>query len=183
MGVKTKRHLCSHRSFVLFTSCGCLGWLDSRLWSQCLFSYFLNCVCLLLFSHEVLSDSLRSHGLQHIRLSCPFLSSGICSNSCPFSQSCHPTISSCHPLFLLLSTFLSIRGFSNELALCIRWSKYWSFSFSISPSNEYLGLISFRIDWLDLLAVQGTLKSLLHFSIPQISFSVRFLLLTLKRLT
>ena len=103
-------------------------------------------LCLLLFSHEVLSDSLRSHGLQHIRLSSPFLSSGICSNSCPFTQSCHPTISSCHPLFLLLSTFLSIRGFSSELALCIRWSKYWSFSFSISPSNEYLGLISFRID-------------------------------------
>ena len=65
----------------------------------------------------------------------------------------------CHPLLLLLSVFPSISVFLNESALCIRWSKYWSFSFSISPSNDYLGLISFRMDWLDLLAVQGTLKS------------------------
>ena len=68
----------------------------------------------------------------------------------------------CHPLLLLPSIFPSIRVFSNESALCIRWPKYWSFSFNISPSNEYSGLISFRIDWLDLLAVQGTLKSLLQ---------------------
>ena len=67
-----------------------------------------------------------------------------------------------HPLLLLPSIFPSIRVFSNELALCIRWPKYWSFSFSISPSNEYSGLISFRMDWLDLLAVQGTLTSLLQ---------------------
>ena len=66
----------------------------------------------------------------------------------------------CCPLLLLLSTFLSIRVFSSETVLCIRWPKYWSFSFSISPCNEYSGLISFRIDWLDLLAVQGTLKIL-----------------------
>ena len=68
----------------------------------------------------------------------------------------------CRPLSLLSSTYTSIRVFSNESVLCIRWSKNWSFSISISPSNEYLGLISFRIDWLDLLAVQGTLKSLLQ---------------------
>ena len=68
----------------------------------------------------------------------------------------------CHPLLLLPSIFPSIRIFSDELALCIRWPKYWSFSFSISPSNEYSGLISFRMNWLDLLAVQGTLKSLLQ---------------------
>ena len=68
----------------------------------------------------------------------------------------------CHPLLLLPSIFPSIRVFSNEMAPCIRWPKYWSFSFSISPSNEYLGLISFRIDLFDLLAVQGTLKSLLQ---------------------
>ena len=67
----------------------------------------------------------------------------------------------CHPLLLPPSTFPSIRGFSNESVLCIRWPKYGSFSFSISPSNEYSGLISFRMDWLHLLAVQGTLKSLL----------------------
>ena len=68
----------------------------------------------------------------------------------------------CRPLFLPLSIFPSIRFFSNESALCIRWPKYWSFSFNISPSNEHPGLISFRMDWLDLLAVQGTLKSLLQ---------------------
>ena len=66
----------------------------------------------------------------------------------------------CHPLLLLPSIFTSIRVFSNESVLCIRWPKYWSFSLNISPSNEYSGLISFRIEWLDLLAVQGTLKSL-----------------------
>ena len=68
----------------------------------------------------------------------------------------------CHPLLLLPSIFSRIRVFSNELVLCIRWPKYWSFSFTISPSNEYSGLISFRIDQLDLLAVQGILKSLLQ---------------------
>ena len=68
----------------------------------------------------------------------------------------------CHPLLLLPSMFPSIRIFSNESVLCIRWPKYWSFSFSIGPSNEYSGLISFRMDWLDRLAVQGTLKSLLQ---------------------
>ena len=68
----------------------------------------------------------------------------------------------CCPLLLLPSIFLSIRVFSNESALCIRWPKYWSFSFNISPSNEHPGLISFRMNWLDLLAVQGTLKSLLQ---------------------
>ena len=68
----------------------------------------------------------------------------------------------CHPLLLLPSIFPSIRVFSNESVLCIKWPKYWSFSFSISPSNEYPGLISFRMDWLDLHVVQGTLKSLLQ---------------------
>ena len=66
----------------------------------------------------------------------------------------------CHPLLLLPSVFPSIRVFSRKLTFCIRWLKYWSFSFTISPSNEYSGLISFRINWFDLLAVQGTLKSL-----------------------
>ena len=75
----------------------------------------------------------------------------------------------CHPLLLLPSTFPSIRVFSSESVLRIRWPKYWSFSFSISPSNEYSGLISFRIDWLDLLGVQGTLKSLLQHHSPKAS--------------
>ena len=68
----------------------------------------------------------------------------------------------CHPFFLLPSIFPSIRVFSNELVLCIRWAKYWNFNFSISPSSEYSGLISFRVDWTDLIAVQRTLKSLLQ---------------------
>ena len=116
------------------------------------------------FSCSVVSDSLWPHGLKHTRLPCPSLTSGACSNSCPSSQWCHPNISSCFPLLLLPSIFSSIRVFSSKLALRIGWPKYWSFSFSfsISPSNEYSGLISFRIDWFDLLAVQGTLKSLLQ---------------------
>ena len=77
----------------------------------------------------------------------------------------------CHPLLLLLSIFPSIRIFSNESALRIRWPKYWSFSFNISPSNEYSGLISFRIDWFDLLAVQGTLKSLLQYHNSKVSIN------------
>ena len=83
----------------------------------------------------------------------------------------------CHPLLLLPSIFPSIRVFSNESTLLMRWPKYWSFSFSISPSNEHPGLISFRMDWLDLLAVQGTLKSLLqhHSSKPSVLCSASFI--------
>ena len=103
-----------------------------------------------------MSDSLQSHGLQHSRLPCPSLSSRICSNSCSLMLSKHLIL---HYLLLPLpSIFPTIKVFSNELALCIRWPKYWSFSFSISPSNEYSGLISFRIDWLNLLTVQGGLS-------------------------
>ena len=123
-----------------------------------------NCVKLLLssvqFSRSVTSDSLQPHRLQHARPPCPSPSPRACSNSCPSSRWCHPTISS--SVILLTSDFPSIRVFSSESVLCIRWPEYWSFSFSISPSNEYSGLISFRMDWLDLLAVQGTLKSLLQ---------------------
>ena len=111
--------------------------------------------------YSVVYDSLQPHGLQHARLPCPSSSPRACSNSCPLSQWCHPTIL-CHPFILLPSIFPSIRVFSNESVLCIRWPKYWSLSFSISPSNEYSGLISFRMDELDLPAVQGTLKSLLQ---------------------
>ena len=104
------------------------------------------------FSHSVVSDSLWSHGLQHARIPCPSPTTRACSNSYPWSQCCHPTISSCFPLLLLPSIFPSIRVFSNESVLCIRWPKYWSFSFSISPSSECSGLISYRIDRFDLLA-------------------------------
>ena len=106
-----------------------------------------------------MSNSLRPHGLQHIRPPCQSPTPGVYSNSCPLSQWCHPTILY-HPLLLPPSVFSSIRVFSNELLFCIRWTKYWRFSFSIGPSNGYSGLISFRIDWLDLLTVQETLKSL-----------------------
>ena len=94
-------------------------------------------------------------------LPCPLPTPRAYSNSCPSRCWCHPTISSSVGLlFLLPSIFSSIRVFSNELVLHIRWPKYWTFSFNISPSGEYSGLISFRIDWFDLLEVQGTLKSL-----------------------
>ena len=109
------------------------------------------------FSHLVVLDSLRSHGLQHVRLLYPSPTPRACSNSC---ASDHLIL--CHPLLLLPSIFPSIRVFSKESVLPIRWPKYWSFSFSISPSNEYSGLISFRIDWLDLLTGERTLKSLLQ---------------------
>ena len=114
------------------------------------------------FSLSVVSNSLPPHELQHPRPPCPSPAPGVYSNSCPLSQWCHPTISSCHPLLLPPSIFPSIRVFANESALRVRWPKYWSFSFSISPCNEYSGLVSFRMDSLDLLAIQGTLKSLLQ---------------------
>ena len=100
--------------------------------------------------------------LQHARFPCLSPTPGAYSNSCPLSWWCHPTISSCCPLLRLPLIFPSIRVFSNESVLQIMWPKYWSFSLSISPSNEYLGLISFRMDWLDLLAAQRTLQNLLQ---------------------
>ena len=114
------------------------------------------------FSRSVMSDSLRLHGLQHARLPCPSPTPGACSNSCPLIKlvmpSNHLILS---PLLLPPSLFPSIRVFSVESAFHIRWPKYWSFSFNIIPSKEHSGLISFRFDWFDLFAVQGTLQSLL----------------------
>ena len=110
-----------------------------------------------------MSNSLWPHGLEHVSLPCPTPTPGAYWNSCPLSlwyQSNHLIL--CHPLLLLPSIFSSIRVFSNESVLHIRWPMYWSFSFNISPSNEYSGLISFKMEWLDLLAIQGTLKSLLQ---------------------
>ena len=99
------------------------------------------------FSPSVMSNSLQPHGLQHARPPCPSPTPGVYPNACPLSQWCHPTISSSVVPFssLLPSIFPSITVFSSESALCIRWPKYWSFSFNISPSNEHSGLISFRI--------------------------------------
>ena len=107
-----------------------------------------------------MSNSLWPYGLQHSRPPCPSPTPRVYSNPCPLSWWCRLIL--CHFLLLLSPICPSIRDFSNESTLHERWPKYWSFSFSISPSNEHPGLISVRMDWLDLLAVQGTLKSLLQ---------------------
>ena len=116
---------------------------------------------LLLFSHSVVSCSLQSHGLHHARLPCPItISWSLLKLMCIESLMPSNHLILCHPLLLLPSIFPNISVFSNESALHIRWPKYWTFSFSLSPSNEYSGLISFRIDWFDVLAIPGTLKHL-----------------------
>ena len=114
--------------------------------------------CSVQFRHSVLSDSLRPHEPH----STPGLPSRVYPNMSTESVMPSNRLILCRPLLLLPSIFPGIRVFSNEWVLHIRWPKYWSFNFNISPSNEYSGLISFRMDWLDLLAVQGTLKSLLQ---------------------
>ena len=107
-----------------------------------------------------MSDSLQPHGLQHTRLPSPSPSPGVCSNSWPLSWWCHPTILSLIVPFPYLHSFPASGSFPMSQLFAFRWPEYRSFSFSISPSNEYSGLISFRINWFDLLAVQGTPKSL-----------------------
>ena len=129
---------------------------------------------LLLFSHSVMSDSLQSHTACQDSMSFT-ISWSLLKHMCIISDAVQPSrpLSS---LFLLPSVFPSIRVFSNESVVHIRWPKYWSFSFSISPSNEHPRLISFRMDWLDLLAIQGTLKSHLqhHSSKASILWSSAF---------
>ena len=112
-----------------------------------------------------MSDCLQPHGLQHARLPCPSSTPGACSNSCPSSEWRHPTISSSViPFSSCLQSLPASSSFQmSHLILRIRWPKYWSFSFSISPSNEHSGLIFFRMDWFYLLEVQETLKSLLQY--------------------
>ena len=128
-----------------------------------------------------MSNSLWLRGLQHARLPCLSPCPEACSNSCPSTQWCHPTISSVVPFSSSYSSTVPASG-SHELTLRIGWTKYWSFSFSISPSNEYSGLISFRMGWLDLLAVQGTLKSLLqhHSSEASILWCLAFCMVQLS---
>ena len=110
-----------------------------------------------------MSDSWRPHESQHTRPPWPSPTPRVHSDSCPSSQRCHPAISSSVvPFSSCLQSLPASESFPMSQLLRIRWPKYWSFSFSISPSNEHPGLISFRMDWLDLLAVQGTLKSLLQ---------------------
>ena len=126
------------------------------------------------FSCSVVSDSFRSHEPQHARPPCPSPTPGVHPNPCPSSRWCHPAIlssvvpfSSC-PQSLPASGSFPMKRCSPD-ALHIRWPKYWSFSFNISPSDEHPGLICFRMDWLDLLAIQGTLKSLLQHHSSKVS--------------
>ena len=119
----------------------------------------VSCFQFVQFSRSVVSNSLRLHEPQHARPPCLSPTPRVYPNSCPLTSN-HLIL--CHPFLLPPSIFPRIRVFSNESALHIRWPKYQSFSFSIIPSKEQPGQISFRMDWLDLLAVQGTLKSLLQ---------------------
>ena len=118
--------------------------------------------CSVQFYHSVVSDSLQPHELQHARHTCPSPTPGVHSDSPIESVMPSSHLILCRPLPLLPPIPPSIRILSNESTLCMRWPKYWSFSFSIIPSKQHPGFISFRMDWLDLLAVQGTLKSLLQ---------------------
>ena len=142
------------------------------MWARLFLLLLSTFVALVQFSQSVLSNSLQPHGLQaslsitnsRSLLKLIYIESVMLSNHLIF----------CRPLLLLPSVFPSIRVFSNKSALCIRWPKYWSFSFSFSPANEYSRLISFRIDWFDLLSVQGTLKSLLqHHSSKALTFGAQ----------
>ena len=126
--------------------------------------YFVSCwtSASVQFSCSVVSDSLWPHESQHSRPPCPSPTPRVHPNPCPLSWWCHPTISFSVVSFSSCPQSFPASGSSNESAFHIRWPKYWSFSFNISPFDEHPGLISFRMDWLDLLAVQGTLKSLLQ---------------------
>ena len=114
--------------------------------------------------------TLRSHGLQHARFPCPSPTRSLLKFMSIESVMPSSHLILCCPFLLLPTIFSSIRVFSKEPVLHIRWPKYWSFSFTISPSNEYSGLISFRVDWFDLLAVQGTLKSFSNITVQKHQF-------------
>ena len=132
--------------------CACGGLNQHRfprgisVWAKSLFSITQSCL------------TLRPHGLQHTRPPCPSLSPGVCSDSCPLSWWCHPLLPPSLPALNLSQN----QGLFQWVSSLHQWPKYWSFSFSISPSNEYSVLISIKVDWFDLLDVQGTLKSLLQ---------------------
>ena len=132
------------------------------------------------FSCSVVSDSLWPHELQHARPPHPSPTPRVHSNLSIESVMPSNHLILCHPLLLLPPIPPSIRVFSNESTLHTKWPKYWSFSFSISPSNEHPGLISFRMDWLGFLAVQGTLKSLLQHHSPKASILRRSAFFTVQ---
>ena len=151
-----KRHRCIEQSFGL---CGRRqGWDDLR---ECHWNMYI-IISSVQFSHSVVSNSLQPHELQHARPPCPSPTPRVHSDSRPSRQWCHPAISSSVIPFSSCPQSLPASVFSNEPTLLMRWPKYWSFSFSVRPSNEHPGLISLRMDWLNLLAVRGTLKSLLQ---------------------
>ena len=131
-------------------------------------SSFLFHLLLFLFSCEVIFDILWCHGLQHARLLCPPVSPEVCSNSCPLSQWCNPTISSSSSPFTF--NLSQHQGLFQWVGSLYQVAKDWSFSFNLSPSNEYSGLISFRIDCFDILAIHGTLKSLLQHHNQKLQF-------------
>ena len=145
-----------------FSSVSTNSLLNSRLFTLGLLSSFYLQFYILTsvqFSCSVMSDSLWPHGLQHARLPCPSPTPGACANSCPSSRWCHPTISSSLiPFSSCLQSFPTSASFPMSQFFTSGGPKYWSFSFSISPYNEYSGLISLRMDWFDLLAVLETLK-------------------------
>ena len=129
--------------------------MEETTWSWFFFFFFFLCGC----CHSVVSNSLWPHGQHYCRLPCPSLSPWVCLNSCPLSQWCHPTISSSVTLFSSCSQSYPASGsFPMSWPFVHRWPKYWSFS--TSPPNKHLGLISSKIDWFDFLVVQGILKSL-----------------------
>ena len=134
------------------------------------------------FSRSVISDSLQPHGLQHARPPCLSITNSQSSLRLVSIKSVMPSshLILCRPLLLLPQIPPSNRVFSNESTLHMRWPKYQSFSFSISPSNEHPGLISFRMDWLDLLVVQGTLKNLLQHHSSKVSILQRSAFFTLQ---
>ena len=158
-------------SIVTGTRCAFSNFFNWKKLSSVVFfqlSYFLIYIMWIIKQHSVqiscsvMSESLRPHESQHARPPCLSPTPGVYSNSSIKSVMPFSHLILCCPLLLLPPIPPNIRIFSNESTLCMRWPKYWSFSFSIRPSNEHPGLISFRMDWLDLLAVQGTLKSLLQ---------------------
>ena len=147
------------------------------------FFFFFNFIfCCCCCSVTKSSPTLQPLGLQHSRHPCLSPSPGVCPSSCPLNQWCHPTISSsCRPLLLMPSLFPSIRVFSSKLAVCIRWPKYWSFSFSISPSNGYLFLTFRPVTYLELIFMYGVkdlnlsfciwLSNFQHHLLERLSFS------------
>ena len=133
------------------------------------------------FSRSVVCDYLRPHESQHARPPCPSPTPRVYPNSCLLSRWCHPAISSSvFPFSSCLQSFPASGFFSSQSVLHIRWPKDWSFSFSISPCNEYSGLISFGMDWFDLLEVQGTLKSLLQHHSSRASILQRSVFFTVQ---